>query len=101
MIVKYSDLYVRFLRGRGIDRPLSVSVTSLGVRGVRMGVSRDAFMFQERAGIDRNEVFLPEVLAEGPGLGPEDLKSLLDVAWQACGWEQSLYFKDGKWTPPR
>ena len=59
MIVKYSDLYVRFLRGRGIDRPLSVSVTLLGVRGVRMGVSRDAFMFQERAGIDRNEYSCP------------------------------------------
>ena len=28
-------------------------------------------------------------------------KALVDPIWQAAGWEQSVNFPNGKWTPKR
>lgn len=90
-------------RGLGIDPPVFVSVSLLGVRGCRLSVGAEhGFMFPERRVVDRDDLLLDPVVVESFDQDPKKfLQATMDAVWQAAGWSRSLNYKDGNWTPRR
>lgn len=99
---EYVKKYVAILRKLGVDAPLAISMSLIGVFGYRMGVSDDQSIFglDLGPGFDRGEVLLPEIIMDTESITPESLRPMFDVLWQAAGWQRSLNFADdGSWKP--
>src|SRR5439155_10803820 len=93
----YLDLY----RAVGVDAPVFLTTTLLGVRGYTMGVPGFPDWRQRR--IDRQELLVPEAVIEDLHTDADRiLRPALDAVWNACGFEGSPNFdKSGRWTHPR
>lgn len=99
-LVRVTRNFVATLRAAGVDSRLLVATSLLWVQGFRMGVSREdvAGRDLEQRAIDRDHVFPPDVLVDEEPVTGELLKPVLDVIWQAAGWEGSRNFDAaGKW----
>ena len=95
----------RFLaiqRVLGVDPPLALMITLVGVNGYRMGVDVETFM-DDGAPIDRDLIPIPEVIVDGYHVDPGRLlRPIFDAIWNAAGWPKSLnYDSDGNWKPHR
>lgn len=79
--------------------PFVVGLVLSGVRECRI-VAGPQFGFDDRKGIDRDIVFVPDVLIEDMSLEPSVLlRPLLNSLWNAGGWPASpLFGADGIWT---
>lgn len=99
-LIRAVEKYSRQLAELGVMPPLAVMVTITGVRGFSMGVHPRYIRRGEP--IDRDELFLPEIVMNELGNSDRALKSVLDALWNSAGWQQSLnYDKDGNWTGGR
>lgn len=78
----------------GVQPPIAVMLSLLGVTGVRMGVPAELLV--RRSGpIDRDRLLCEPVLM----LSDRDdlvtvLRPALDAVWNACGWLQSPYYRE-------
>lgn len=93
------DAIPRFLsiqKGLAVDSPLILILTFIGVQGYRIMVRDSAFV---GAGIDRDILFLPEVvLTDYADDIPRLLKPAFDSVWNAAGWPGSPnYDPEGNW----
>ncbi len=84
----------------GVDPPVLVMLSLIGVGGYRMTVSPSAF--DEGEPIDRDDLVFPEILLEEYETDPRSVASLLrpalDAVWNACGYPRSPnYDPDGRW----
>lgn len=82
----------------GIIPPVAIILTLTRIRGFEMGVSNKCYSF-DSIPIDRDDLFLPEVILEdfvNPG---HALKIIFDAIWNASGWPNSHYYdEDGNWV---
>jgi hypothetical protein len=90
---------MQILQGGGIQPPIVVLVTMLGMKGWRMGVPPDQSSGSYGA-LDRDPLFFPEIVIDTFGGDvAAKAKPLIDIVWNAAGWPASLnYDQTGKWT---
>ncbi len=94
--------YLRALSTLGLDGPVLIFVSLLGVQGYVMGVSQ-RFFSTDQYPIDRDLLEVPEVLVEDLGKDPAGvLRPAFDAVWNAAGWHGSTNYDDaGNWTGGR
>ena len=92
--------YLALERDFGVNPPLFVMLSLLGVKGYKMA-TRHAWP-DEIHPIDRDTLILPEILVEDYGVNTDRiLHPTFDAIWQAAGWSGSLHYdKEGKWVGP-
>lgn len=100
-LVKNLPKYFNFQRFLGIDAPLLVMISLLGVKGLTIPSNPYGFQSEGRP-IDRNDLIVPAVLVEGinftqTGVGGS-LRPIFDTLWNACGWTSCPHYDDqGVW----
>ncbi len=94
---KLLDALPRFLsiqRQLGVEPPLFIMLSLLGVSGYRMGVdSRLDSTFGYP--IDRDALILPEIIVENFECNPSDvMRPIFDALWNAAGWPRSMNYNE-------
>jgi len=102
-IVNALQRFLTVSRTMNFGLPVFVFLTMVGVKGYLMGIDgRDQRLwFRESHKIDRDVLFLPEVVIETYEVKAEDaLRPIFDAVWNACGFPKSLNYDDeGRWCP--
>lgn len=99
-ILKAVRTYLPVLERLGIESPLFLSLSLLGVKGYRMAVA-ERYM-RSTAPIAEDDLLLDEVVIEHFDSNALDfMKPLFDFVWNASGFPSSINFKDGEWVPQR
>jgi len=98
-VVSSIQRYLDALKTLNVAPPVVVLVSLLGVDGFEMAVPLD-WKKWEATPIDRDELLLPDVVIEEySDRVAEQLRPILDAAWNSSGWKGSPHFDDdGKWT---
>lgn len=82
----------------GVEPPIFIMLSLLGVKGYEMGVN---FGFGRSFGspIDRDVLLVSEVMVEDLNFNlPQVMKPIFDTVWNAAGYSQSLnYDEAGNW----
>jgi len=94
---KLLDALPRFLsiqKQLGVEPPLFIMLSLLGVSGYRMGVdSRLDSTFGYP--IDRDALILPEIIVEKFECNPsETMRPIFDAIWNAAGWPRSMNYNE-------
>lgn len=72
--------------------PLVVLVSVMGVRGYKLTPAKPLLVLEEHS-IDRDTLFLPEVVVQEMPFDPaKELKPIFDALWNAGGWPKSLSY---------
>lgn len=84
----------------GVDPPVLVMLSLLGVGGYRMTAS--APDFDAGVAIDRDKLVVPEILSEEYEGDPHEvanhMRPAFDAVWNACGYPRSPnYDENGQW----
>jgi hypothetical protein len=92
--------YLGVQQDLGVEPPVAVLLTLVGVRGYSMALSLPVSPDDL---IERDVLDLPEVLIDRfditTATAPQYLKSLFDIIWNATGYERSLnYDEAGNWA---
>ena len=100
-IVEGLAWYLAFQKELGIQPPVVVMLSLLGVKGYKMYVTESTSFRGES--VDRDALLLPEALVDDFAASPEQiLKPAFDALWQACGYGRSLnYDEKGQWIGPK
>lgn len=93
--------YLSILQTLNVELPIFIFLTLVGVKGYSMAIDRMRYFGYEPYKIDRDVLFLPEVIIESYDVNAADvLKPCFDSVWNACGFPRSLnYDNTGKWNP--
>lgn len=87
--------YLRAQRAAGLDLPVVVLITLVGVKGYRLAVSSLSAL-DRRIPIDRDVVQAVEVIVEDwDSPLASTLRPALDTIWNAAGWRQCSYYDEG------
>jgi hypothetical protein len=97
-IVCALENYIYVLGKLGVDLPIWVALSLLGVKGYQMVGTPDLLRYRTYP-IDRDELIIPEVQVEQEQVsGERILKPAFDAIWNACGYERSFnYDENGNW----
>ena len=104
-LIEAAERYFALLGGLGVEPPLLVMLSLVGVRGYVLSRRTPGTDYEARP-IDRDDLVVPEaVVEEGPEFRRADVERLLrpmiDSVWNACGHEGSPNFgDDGRWIHP-
>ena len=92
--------YVSVQRKAGIELPLIVLLSMVGVKGYHMSVNQSRFHCDDVYPIDQDVLLCPDVLVEDFDFNASAvLRPVFDAVWNAAGWPRSMnYDKDGRWV---
>lgn len=95
--------YTRVQDRLGVEPPVFVMLSLLGVRGRFMQVNTPEFSGIKNVQIDRDALLVPEIMVESLDYSPEEvLRQAFDAVWRAAGWERSMnYDEEGRWVGRR
>ncbi len=94
-LIKSLSIYLSALKVLGVELPIFVLLTLVGVRGYSMFVGEKRFNIQGNTGINRDNLFIPEVIIENYPAAPEEvLKPCFDALWNAFGFSGSPNYDD-------
>ncbi len=84
----------------GVEPPVFVMLSLLGVKGRFMQVQTPEFSGHKNVQIDRDALLVPEIMVESFDYSPEEvLRPAFDAIWRAAGWERSMNYNDeGHWV---
>ena len=84
----------------GVNVPIAVFLTLIGVKDYEMGVDRGRFWHNEYYKIDREILQLPETIIDSYDTDPKDiLRPMFDLIWNTCGFKRSYNFDEtGNWV---
>jgi len=101
-LVKSLHDYLSILKALDVELPTLLFLTMVGVKGYAMAID-GGFGRGSSTTIDRDILFLPEVLIESYDVvEPKILKPCFDSVWNTCGLSRSLnYDESGNWHPRR
>lgn len=89
------DALPRFLsiqRQLGVEPPLFIILSLLGVFGYRLDVSTSRF---DTYPIDRDALILPEIIVENFECNPSEvMRPIFDAIWNAAGWPRSMNYNE-------
>lgn len=94
--------YLAFLNQLGVEPPIAIMLSFLGVAGYTMAVSSERYFPLDEHPVDRNDLLVPEVVIDSYDHPAEEiLKPCFDAIWNATGWERSMnYDAEGRWLSP-
>jgi hypothetical protein len=79
----------------GIEMPVLVMLTLLGVAGYALDTSKDSFDHTGDHLIDRDSLVLPEILVENADQdSAEILRPAFDAIWNAAGFPRCAFYDD-------
>jgi hypothetical protein len=89
---------IQILQGGGIQAPIAVLLTMLGMKGWHMGVPPDQSSGSYGM-LDRDPLIFPEIVVDTfDGNVAAKAKPLIDIVWNAAGFPASLnYDQSGNW----
>jgi len=94
-LIKSLSIYLSALKVLDVELPIFVLLTLVGVRGYSMFVGEKRFNIQGNTGINRDNLFIPEVIIENYPAAPEEvLKPCFDALWNAFGFSGSPNYDD-------
>ena len=82
-LVQHIPGYLSALEKLGVNLPIVVLLTLIGVKGYAMAVNRPTF---GGAKIDRDILLIPEIILDKFEIGSDDVKPLVTSVWNAAGW---------------
>lgn len=93
--------YLTMLQNLGIETPLALMVTFIGMRGYYMASSRATSEYYNR--IEQDVLDIPEVIIDTYDVSREAIQKLLrpisDTLWNATGYSRSMnYDENGNWA---
>jgi hypothetical protein len=89
-VIEKLGYYLSSLSGLGVDAPLAVMISLLGVKGYRVG-PQEMEAIHGVGRFDRDAILVPEVLLESFDTDITTLmKQPFDVMWNAAGWAYSF-----------
>ncbi|MGH9552810.1 MAG: hypothetical protein ACRD3W_25750, partial [Terriglobales bacterium] len=93
--------YLPFLNQLGVQPPIAIGLTLLGVRGYEMAVNANHLQFDVYP-VDRDDLLVPEEVIDSYDQEADRiLKPSFDVIWNATGWGHSHnYDENGHWKSP-
>jgi len=99
MIIESLPRFFEIQKAIGVEPPLYVMLSLLGVNGYSMGVNPRMSRARQGYPIDRDNLILPELKVDAFGLDPaEAMKPTFDSVWNAAGYSRSLnYSAEGVW----
>lgn len=98
-LIKSLSSFLNLGKALGINMPIIIFLTLIGVKGYEMAVDRSRF-WSDYHKIDSDIIQLPEALIESYDIKPvEILRPIFDLIWNACGFERSFNFDEaGNWV---
>ncbi len=82
-----------------IDPPAFVALSLTGMKGWIWSVG-DRLVQPPISRFDRDPLLFSENFLDGLDCNLDEVhKTIVDPVWQATGWEHSMNFQQGKWTP--
>lgn len=93
LVLSSSLDYLDFLKNIGVEPPINVAVSLLGIAGCTLRNDSRGFSHSNEV-FDRDMLKFPEVTLDHHPGDEIDLfiKPILDCIWQACGYEKSPYY---------
>lgn len=97
-LLKSLTKYLNLTKQLGINMPIVIFLTFIGIKDYKMGVDTSRF-FDNYYNIDRDIVELPETIIDSYDSKAQDiLRPMFDLMWNACGFERSYNFDEaGNW----
>ncbi len=94
------DNHMKILHQLGVETPIVIMVSLLGVSGYTMAVNKAKYPFSEERPIDRDILLLPDASVDTYDFDvTQILRPIFNTVWNATGWPKSInYDKDGKWV---
>lgn len=94
-LIEALPLYLEAQRKIGVEEPVFIILSLLGVKGYVLGVPN--WYRVNQSPIDRNTILIPEILIENREEKSEILlRPVFDVIWNAAGWARSMHYdRDG------
>ena len=91
--------YLAVLSELGIQPPVFLGLSLLGVKGYQMAVEGQWPFPRAPRNIERQDLVLPEIAVDDFTADPYKLlKPVFDIVWNAAGWPGSVnYSSDGQW----
>ena len=98
-LIKSLGEFLNLAKELGINMPIVIFLTLIGIKGYEMAVDRMRF-WDDYYKIDRDILQLPETIIESYDTEPKDiLRPMFDLVWNACGFKRSYNFDEaGNWT---
>lgn len=100
-LLKALPTFLSIQKRLGVEPPLFIMLSLLGVSGYVMAVDRRLDRFGDHVyPIDRDTLVLPEIVIENFEIDPaEIMRPIFDATWNAAGWPRSMCYDDeGNWT---
>ncbi len=99
-ILEATPRFLNLQRKLGVDPPIVLMLTLLGVLAYQMAVNTARFRFAQSQPVDRDSLIIPEVIVEDFDCDIEQLvRPCFDIIWNAAGWPKSInYDNSGKWV---
>jgi len=103
-LVNQTDSILSFQKMVGIEPPIYLFMSFVGVKGLRIGTRRRIMAAYHNLVIDRDVLLIPEVSFKNYpseiGEISRQLKPAFDAVWNSAGWPRSInYTEDGTWHP--
>ena len=91
--------YLEILGELGVQPPVFLGLSLLGVKGYQMGVAGQFPFARVPRIIERQDLVLPEIAIDDFAVEPfRLLKPVFDIVWNAAGWPGSVnYSSEGYW----
>ena len=100
-LYKAVECYLKLQQSIGIDPPIIILLTLLGVKGYSLAYQNSMLinMSREQPKIDRDILALPDIMVEDFTTTPDALlRPVFDMIWQAFGFAACPnYDSDGRW----
>jgi hypothetical protein len=99
-LLKALPRFLSIQKELGVDPPLFIMLSLVGVKDYTMAVDRLRFFGDESHPIDRDTLQVPEVMVERFDIDPpEAMKPIFGAVWNATGFPRSMnYDNNGKWV---
>ena len=100
-VIQATGAYLELFQELGIEPPIVVMLSMIGVKGFRLATGQRSSFRSPEPVIDRDVLFLPEIVLEDLGEHPAMiLRPIFDTVWQSAGFTKSFnYNDDGEWAP--
>lgn len=90
ILCEICENHLKMCRATGVGLPVAIMLSLIGVEGrtIASDYENTSFVF------DRDILLFPEIIIseDTPPLA-EQLKPMMDMLWQAAGWEKSLFYE--------
>ena len=98
-LIESIQRFMNLLRIIGLDTPIILMLSLIGVKGAFMAVSR-RLVGRDETYIDRDQLIAPEIIIEDYSENVQrSLHGTFDSIWNAAGWPRSInYDAQGNWV---